>query len=229
MKLFVKLLIVSVAYSACHQNAEDETVTRFENFVGSDNFEMTNYFLETMEAKFEATYQTGSLDENYHRYLSNVLEGDSKITFVEEDCDGFYSYELSGMEDKWTFEKYDTMYFDSIGRLITVFDRDTTMDRHIRKGKYSDVQKLRLKMNGVPHKLVHWGKLTDGLKLVADRDSMAYWHHDQRYHVGKISPVINAKAFLLTDYKPSESYFYRLYVLTEMYNIELTEYGCRLK
>ncbi len=228
MKLFCHILIFVLIITSCKTKEKSDAVTQFKYYIGTDNFDSIEYFIKTMEAKFEETYSTGSLDKNYQLYLSNILKGDSKIEFTKNDCNGFRAYGLSGMENKGKQEKYDTVFFDSAGWTVTIFNGDTSWSDEIAIGDTSEDVKLNRIINEGFYMPVHRGKLLGSLKLAAKTDSLALGYYDFRYNTGGNLPKITAEYLLSIKLKPSESYFYKLIVLVELYYLQLKEYGCLL-
>lgn len=224
---FLFLMMISIFLISC-QSVNEKKVLRFKNYVGHENFEATDNFLKLMEGKLEETYSTGNLGGNMDSYLEDVVSGKSKVEFTKEDCKVYELYKLSGMENKWSLNKYDSVYIDTSGIFITKYYKGE-FEEDVIIGKTPNDYKIDSMRNSLaPLEYIHDGKLNSGLEHIAESDSVIIRFVEHRKMVGNIPPSIFAQALIdeKNGFDFEKNYFYRLFVLVEIFLTELNQFDC---
>ena len=212
------LLAIILAFTSCQQNKKEDKTTRFKNYIGAENYAATDAFLKSMENKLETKFGTGSAEKNIHQYMVNIANGFSELSFSIKDCEILKQYEAHGMENEYSHEKYDTVYFDGAKGIAKVHGQDTTWEISSRGMENIIAEGHR--------KISRPGKLTDALKKVAGQDPVLVDYIEKRKEAVYISPETISIGLLKKNLDLKNNYFHRLIVLTELYYKELKSHGC---
>lgn len=205
------------------KTTNDNKLVKFKNYVGAENFASIDFLMKSMEDKLRHTFNAPNIDGAILKYFSNLKEGKVTLLFDESDCEALNNYKLSGMEDKWSLNRYDSIVYDEDLGTLSKYYKDY-FEEEIIIGEnlmVDSIEKLRKELQ--PLDYIHQGKLIGGLRYIAQNDSVILKYIEHREKVGDI-PTERLIDALLNDRQVSfgGNYFHRMIVLTEVYMVELS-------